>query len=417
MDKIKPLKVLHTSDWHIGDTICSKRRYDEFEFALSWLYNTIEEKNIDIILISGDIFNTSTPSSQAQELYYRFLHNISRSKCKHVVITSGNHDSPSFLSAPKEILKVLNVHVIGSISENLEDEVIVLSDNENKPILIVCAVPYLREKDIRLPEEGETISEKENNIIKAIKKHYALVFEIAKNKKNELGLNIPIIIMGHLFLSTAELTDDDGPRNLYVGSLCQIPAEFLPQEADYIALGHIHTPQKINKNEKIRYSGSLLPMSFKTYEQRKKIFLAEFYNENLTVESIEVPKKRDLISINGAIEEIANKIEDLSQMNKEYYLEIVYTGKEIISNLKEQIEALPRSDKIEILKIKNGRLQNSLDEDCEIVDEKLDLDPLSMFERCLDENSISEEQRVELRNVYKEILKSMSEKDLLSEDS
>ncbi|MEO1785017.1 exonuclease SbcCD subunit D C-terminal domain-containing protein [Thermodesulfobium sp. 4217-1] len=417
MNKIKPLRVLHTSDWHIGDTICSKRRYDEFELALNWLYSVIEERDVDIVLISGDIFNTSTPSSQAQELYYRFLHNISKSRCKHVVITAGNHDSPSFLSAPKEILKALNVHVVGSISDNLEDEVVVLSDNENKPILIVCAVPYLREKDIRLPEEGETIGEKENSVVKGIKKHYDLVFEIAKNKKNELGLDIPIIIMGHLFLSSAELSDDDGIRDLYVGSLCQIPVELLPQEADYIALGHIHTPQKINKNETIRYSGSLLPMNFKQYEQKKKIFLAEFYNENLTVESIEVPKKRDLISISGTIEEIANKIGSLSQTDKEYYLEVAYTGEEVISNLKEQIEGLPKSNKIEILKIKNARLYNSLDEEYKSVDEELELGPLEMFERCLDENSIQEEQRVELRNVFKEILKSMSEKDLLSEDS
>ena len=411
------MRVLHTSDWHIGDTICSKRRYDEFELALNWLYSVIEERDVDIVLISGDIFNTSTPSSQAQELYYRFLHNISKSRCKHVVITAGNHDSPSFLSAPKEILKALNVHVIGSISDNLEDEVVVLSDNENKPILIVCAVPYLREKDIRLPEEGETIGEKENSVVKGIKNHYEQVFEIAKNKKNDLGLDIPIIIMGHLFLSSAELSDDDGVRDLYVGSLCQIPAELLPQEADYIALGHIHTPQSINKSEKIRYSGSLLPMNFKPYEQKKEIFLAEFYNENLTVESIEVPKKRDLISISGTIEEIANKIGGLSQTDKEYYLEVAYTGEEIISNLKEQIESLPKSNKIEILKIKNARLYSSLEEEYKIVDEELELGPLEMFERCLDENSIQEEQRVGLRNVFKEILKSMSEKDLLSEDS
>lgn len=416
MNKTKPLRVLHTSDWHIGDTICSKRRYDEFEFALNWLYRVIEEKNVDVVLISGDIFNTSTPSSQAQELYYRFLHNISKSNCKGVVITSGNHDSPSFLSAPKEILKVLNVHVIGSISENPEDEVIVLSDND-EPILIVCAVPYLREKDLRLPEEGESISERETKVIKAIKKHYNMVFEIAKNKKNELKLDIPIIIMGHLFLGSAILEDDDGIRDLYIGSLCQIPVEFLPQEADYIALGHIHTPQIIGKNEKIRYSGSLLPMGFKSNEQKKKVFLAQFYNKNLTVESIEVPKKKDLISISGNIKEIAQKLEELSNTGKEYYLEVVYTGEEIISNLKEQVESLSRSNNIEILKIKNGRLSNSLNDEFESSDNELSLDPISMFERCLEEKSVPEEQRSELRNAFKEILRYMSERDLSSEDS
>ncbi|HEM55656.1 MAG TPA: exonuclease subunit SbcD [Thermodesulfobium narugense] len=416
MNKIKPLKVLHTSDWHIGDTICSKKRYDEFEVALNWLYSVIEEKDVDIVLISGDIFNTSTPSSQAQELYYRFLHNITRSKCKHVVITAGNHDSPTFLSAPKEILKALNVHVIGSISDRLEDEVIVLKDNENKPILIVCAVPYLRERDIRFSEEEDT-TEREMKIINAIKKHYDDVFDIAKNKKNELGLDVPIIIMGHLFLNSAKLEDNDGIRDLYVGSLCQIPVEFLPQKADYIALGHLHSPQSVGKNEKIRYSGSLLPMNFKPYEQKKVVFLAQFYNEVLNVESIEVPRKKELISLSGSFEEIKQKIEILLSTDKEYYLEVIYTGEEIVPNLKEQIEYLPRSNKIEILKIKNNRLQKASEDNSEIIDEDLSLDLFSIFERCLEENLISEEQRVELRGAFREILKSMSEKDLLSEDS
>ncbi|AEE13742.1 nuclease SbcCD, D subunit [Thermodesulfobium narugense DSM 14796] len=417
MNKIKPLRVLHTSDWHIGDTICSKRRYDEFELALNWLYRIVEEKDVDIVLISGDIFNTSTPSSQAQELYYRFLHNISKSRCKHVVITAGNHDSPSFLSAPKEILKALNVHVIGSISDKLEDEVMVLKDNENIPILIVCAVPYLREKDITFPEEEEIYSEREIKIINAIKKHYDLVFEIAKNKKTELGLNIPIVVMGHLFLNSAILEDNDGVRDLYVGSLCQIPVEFLPHEADYIALGHLHTPQSVSKNEKIRYSGSLLPMNFKPYEQKKTVFLAQFYNGALNVESIEIPKKKELISLSGSFEEIKQKIENLSLTEKEYYLEVIYSGEEIVPNLKEKIEDLPRSNKIEILKIKNNRLNRSSEDDSEAIDIDLSLDLFSIFERCLDENSISEEQKIELRNAFKEILKSMSEKDLLSENS
>jgi exonuclease SbcD len=292
----------------------------------------------------------------------------------------------------------------------------VLSDDDNEPILIVCAIPYLREKDIRSPDEGESTSEKESQTINSIRRHYDTVFEIAKNKKNNLHQDLPIIIMGHLFVSSSILADDDGVRDLNVGTLCQIPVEYLPQEADYIALGHIHTPQIINKNEKIRYSGSLLPMGFKSYEQKKKIFLVEFHNKNLIVEGIEVPKTRDLISIDGTIEKISSKIENLSQTDKKYYLEVVYTGEEIISNLKEQIESLSRSNNIEILKIKNGRLYSSLDEEFESDYGEENLDPPSMLERCLEENSIPEEQRVELRSVFKEVLKSMGEKDSLSEN-
>jgi len=107
------MRVLHTSDWHIGRTLYGRKRYEEFEAFLTWLAETIQQNRIDALLVSGDVFDTSAPSNHAQELYYRFLCRVAASACRHVVVVAGNHDSPSFLNAPKELLKALDVHVVG----------------------------------------------------------------------------------------------------------------------------------------------------------------------------------------------------------------------------------------------------------------------------------------------------------------
>ena len=96
------MKILHTSDWHLGRSLYGKKRYDEFSEFLDWLGKTIEEECIDLLLVAGDIFDTSTPSNRAQKLYYRFLCRVAGSCCRHIVVIAGNHDSPSFLNAPKE---------------------------------------------------------------------------------------------------------------------------------------------------------------------------------------------------------------------------------------------------------------------------------------------------------------------------
>ena len=175
------MRLLHTSDWHIGRTLYGRKRYEEFEAFLHWLAETIQGDGIDALLVAGDVFDTSVPSNRAQELYYRFLCRVAASPCRHVVVVAGNHDSPSFLNAPRELLKALNVHVIGSASENPEDEVLVLRDGRDTPELIVCAVPYLRDRDIRVAEAGESVEDKERKLIEGIRSRYAAVAAIAEH--------------------------------------------------------------------------------------------------------------------------------------------------------------------------------------------------------------------------------------------
>lgn len=230
--KLPPLKLLHTSDWHIGRTLYGRKRYEEFESFLTWLAETIQQNEIDALLVAGDVFDTSAPSNRAQELYYRFLCRVAASSCRHVVVVAGNHDSPSFLNAPKELLKALDVHVVGSATSSPEDELLVLRNEQDAPELIVCAVPYLRDRDIRVAEAGESVEDKERKLIEGIRNHYTTVATLAEQKREELGADIPIVALGHLFTAGGQTVDGDGVRELYVGSLAHVTAGIFPASFD-----------------------------------------------------------------------------------------------------------------------------------------------------------------------------------------
>ena len=277
---IKPLTILHTSDWHLGRRLYGRMRYEEFEAFLSWLQETISAQKVDVLIVAGDIFDTMTPSNRAQALYYEFLGKVSKLCCEHIVIVAGNHDSPTFLDAPSKVLKFLNVHVIGTACDDLNDEVLVLDAVDGTPLCIIAAVPYLRDRDVRGSHAGESMDSKDANVIKGIRAHYDEVASIAKARQEHLSnahqRHIPIIATGHLFAAGSKTTEDDGVRDLYVGSLGQISADMFDDGFDYVALGHLHVPQRVGGCEHIRYSGSPIAMGFGEAKQQKQVLLVEF---------------------------------------------------------------------------------------------------------------------------------------------
>lgn len=413
------MKILHTSDWHLGRSLYGRKRYDEFSEFLDWLSRTIEEENIDALLVAGDIFDTSTPGNRAQELYYRFLWRVSASCCRHIVVIAGNHDSPSFLNAPKELLRALNVYVVGSMTENPEDEVLVLYDEQDRPQAIVCAVPYLRDKDIRTVEPGETIDDKNAKLIEGLKNHYADVCAIAEQKQSLFGkaghMGIPIVAMGHLFTAGGKTVDGDGVRELYVGSLAHVGKDVFPTSIDYLALGHLHVPQCIGNAENLRYSGSPVPMGFGEAKQQKVVVIVDFKPLSTQPDASCIMKKvpcfQPLVRIAGSLDDIHTGLEELKQNNSPAWIEIEYTGTDIIGNLREMLDETMAGSPMEILRIKNKRL---IDRVISAVteDETLDdLDAGDVFERCMDAFDVLPEDRTELIASYKEVINSLMEED------
>ena len=417
-DRTAVMKILHTSDWHLGRTLYGRKRYEEFIKFLNWLVETVHDRNIEILLIAGDIFDTSTPSNKAQELYYQFLCKIANSACRHVVIIGGNHDSPSFLDAPKDILKALNVYVVGAMSEHPEDEVIVLKDHFGNPEALICAVPYLRDKDIRTAEAGETVDDKNTKLIQGLKNHYANVCTVAENlqkKFNESNseLQVPIIGMGHLFAAGGQTIEGDGVRELYVGSLAHISASIFPASIDYLALGHLHIAQMVGQKEHIRYSGSPLPMGFGEAKQQKKVIQIEF-NKGIrqNIEEILVPCFQPLVRLTGNLEKIQADIQTLKDNGSNAWLEIEYSGNELVGNLRELMDQNIENSLMEIRRIKNKRVMdrviNQIHED-ETLD---DLNEHDVFERCLKVNDVPNDERMEMINIYSEIINSIQQDDL-----
>ena len=409
------MKVLHTSDWHIGRTLYGRKRYEEFEAFLNWLAGTIQQNEVNALLVAGDVFDTSSPSNRAQELYYRFLCRVSASACRHVVVVAGNHDSPSFLNAPRELLKALDVYVVGNVTSNPEDEVLVLRNEQDVPELIVCAVPYLRDRDIRVAEAGESIEDKERKLIDGIRTHYAVVAALAEQKREECGIDIPIVAMGHLFTAGGQTVDGDGVRELYVGSMAHVTAGIFPASFDYLSLGHLHIPQKVNGHEIIRYSGSPLPMGFGEAKQQKSVCQVEFRSKSASVQLIDVPAFQKLERIKGDWNGILDQILELSRRDSQVWLEVTYDGSEVIGDLRERLESAISGTKMEILRIKNNRI---IDRVLRQIHEEETLDDLNVndvFERCLAVHGVPDNQRPELLQTYQEAVSSLYEDDMQAE--
>lgn len=405
------LRVLHTSDWHLGKRLYHQSRYDEFANFLDWLLDTINKNQVDILLVAGDIFDTMNPSNRAQELYYQFLASINQSCCQHVVIIAGNHDSPSLLEAPKTILQSLNIQVIGAVSDNPQDELLVLY-NQQQPIAIVLAVPYLRDKDVRTSGFADNNSHKEQQTTQGIAKHYQKLANLAKDTQKKLQstyqTTIPVIAMGHLFVTGCHTSSsDDGMRELYVGTLGQISASIFDDCFDYVALGHIHAPQQVGTHLHIRYSGSPIAMGFGEASKAKQVLIVDFNKSTPTIYPVSVPVFQQLMRITGDWQTIEHTLATLIVQQQSIWVEIIYTGKSLEPNLVSNIYQLLSNTQIQALNIQNKTLyQQSLGQ-THLGDELKHLSATDVFERLLAQNAIDGQEKTDLQAAHQTLLSQL----------
>ncbi len=412
------MKLLHTSDWHLGRTLYGKKRYAEFQAFLDWLVLQINHIHPDILLVCGDIFDTTTPSNKAQEMYYQFLCQIATSgNCQHVVIIGGNHDSPTLLNAPKELLKQLKIHVIGNISPDYRDDVLELKDANGITQALVCAIPYLRDRDIRILEEYELAADKYKNFMKAIQDYYAKVCEHAEVLRQQIEYPVPLIATGHLFVTGGKILKDDGVRELYVGSLAQFGAHDFPPNIDYLALGHLHVPQKIATLDNYRYSGSPLAMGFGEARQQKIIIEADINVGNVTVNEIAIPKFQYLERVAGDLDTIKLALTNLANRNESIWVEVDYTGQEIVTNLQHELQAIVLNTQVELIKIHNSQLlaQVLSSAEYDVGIELSNLNPEQVFDKCLSMNNIPANQQEELKECFAQIMQDLTSNDVMAE--
>ena len=403
------LKILHTSDWHLGRSLYGQNRHAEFAAFLDWLMQTLQQERVDVLMIAGDVFDTITPNHAAQELYYRFLAQVSAyCLCRHIIIIGGNHDSASFLNAPKALLFALNVHVIGAATNPIDKEVLVLKNAQGEPAAIVCAVPYLRDRDVRVSVDGESSQDKSLALTQGIKDHYRQALAIAEHKQQELGSNAPIIAMGHLFSQGGMTLDADGMRELYVGSLAHIGADCF-DGFDYVALGHLHVPQAVGGQAHIRYCGSPIPMGFGEAKQQKQVLHVAFTGRLPEINAINIPNFQVLQRIQGDLPHIQAELKQLMQSGSTAYIEVVYQGNELVADLSEKLDAQVQGSDLRLLRVYNRQFVNNVLASASADATLPDLNPTEVFEACMAQHDLDDAQKVQLRSSYQQVLQQVEQ--------
>lgn len=405
------MRILHTADWHLGKRLEQSERTEEHHAFLDWLILTLQQEKIDVLIVAGDVFDTGSPSNAAFEAYYDFLRKVKNTCCREVVIIGGNHDSISTLNAPQSLLKYFNVHIMGGVPEEFTDQIIEIKGAEGQLELVVCAVPFLRDRDIRLSIAGETLEERETRIKQGIKDHYHnFIPHITGHKSN----NIPVIATGHLFAAGSSTSDSE--KEIHVGNLGQIGGNQFPAEFNYVALGHIHRPQLINKMNHIRYSGSPIPLSFSETEDKKLVLVIEFAGaEMISLKEIEVPCSRRLIRIKGDFEKVKTKLVLLEDPHTVFpaWVEIQVETESFIFDLEDQLNTLiedkPFIERLFPRQLRMKAVQN-LDQQSEEAMALTDLDPKTVFlKRCHSE--FPAEEHPGLLGTFYEVLEYMAQKE------
>lgn len=260
---------------------------------------------MDVLLVSGDIFDLANPSSEARAQYYRALIKLKRFDCS-IILTGGNHDSPAMLDAPKEILRELDIHIIGGLPENMEDLIIPIPGKSTQPEVVIAALPYLREADLRRAEDGNTYEDRLEALKTGIQNTFFKASEICAAKFP----TVPAVAMGHLF--TAGIETSESEREIQIGNLAAFEASRFGSYFNYIALGHIHKPQRVAAAVPAFYSGSPLPLSFSERRDEKRVLLIDSI-DGWEPKSIPVPSFRSLLKVTGNLEELIFKLEGLQE--------------------------------------------------------------------------------------------------------
>ena len=287
------MRILHTSDWHIGHRLYERPRIKEHRQFLDWLLAKIKENEVDVLLVSGDIFDTALPSSEATDLYYQFLFRLYRETHTHAVITAGNHDSPMRLAAPREFLRMGRIHVVGLASEPAECVVTLPAEN---PSVAIAAVPYLSENELS-HISFETEPERAERYRERLKAFYRQCVECMPS-------GLPKILMGHLFIHGSKMGDSE--RNIQIGGATAMQISDFPDDVAYVALGHLHRPHAISGTSyPVQYAGSPLPLRFNEATYTKKVYLLEVPTSgDVGVEEIEVPIFKELHTVAGNLDEV-----------------------------------------------------------------------------------------------------------------
>nr|WP_232428179.1 exonuclease SbcCD subunit D C-terminal domain-containing protein [Photobacterium marinum] len=311
------MKILHTSDWHLGHQLHGYNRDYEHQTFLDWLAETLEQQQVDALLVAGDIFDTANPPASAWRMLYRFMARLAQTMPKlDVVMIGGNHDSPSKLDAPHELLKAFDLHMVGGIHRDENGELdhqrmlVPLTDKSGEQAAWVLAVPFLRSADLRT----EDLQEDDDRLIKGVETLYAEMTEVARNQKTP---EQALIGMGHAYMASGKLSEMS-ERRVLGGNQHALPVSIFADDISYVALGHLHLAQRVAKQEHIRYSGSPLPLSMSERGYNHQVVLVDLDGDKVTeIEPLPIPRAVDMLKVPGSPAPLEQVLEELKALEVE----------------------------------------------------------------------------------------------------
>ena len=358
------MRVLHTADWHLGQHfLTGQERTTEQQIFLDWLLLTVQAQAIDTLVIAGDIFDTQSPSYTAQEQYYTFLVRMQVTGCRDIVVVGGNHDSPTMLNASRQLLRQLRVHVVGGVPADPTEQVLHLAGPDGRPGLVVCAVPFLRDRDIRLAVAGENPDDRQLRIRQSITGHYAALSEmdVVRCLREQ---DVPVLATGHLYAAGGEAREG-AERDVHIGGLGLVGAEHFPLAFDYVALGHLHRPQVVGGRPHIRYSGSPVPLSFTEADDKQQVLLLEFKGAGApTITALPVPVARRLQRFHGTLDEVEVNIlaYDNSAFPLVAWADVLVHSDETTAEVQRRVQAVLALKKQEVVAPRGVRHQRATEQ-------------------------------------------------------
>ena len=384
------MRILHTSDWHLGQNFYSKSRAAEHQAFLDWLLASAQEHDVDAIIVAGDIFDTGSPPSYARELYNRFVVQLQQTRCRLVVL-AGNHDSVATLNESRDILAFLNTTVVA----NAGHAPFILPLRDGTPGAIFCPVPFLRPRELVTSQAGHSGGEKQQLLLSAISDYYQQQYQLACELRGA--------------------SKSDAVREIYIGTLDAFPASRFPP-ADYIALGHIHRAQVVGGCEHIRYSGSPIPLSFDETGKNKSVNLVTFANGCLTdVTPLIVPVTQPLAVLKGDFASISAQLNQWQNNDQQpsAWLDIEVTSDEYMHDIQRKIQAQTETLPVEVLLVRRSRAQRDRILAGAQRETLSELQVEDVFARRLALETLEATQQQRLEQLFNETLHSLNGEDRL----
>jgi exonuclease SbcD len=408
------MRLLHTSDWHLGQTLHNYDRAYEHQCFLDWLVETIVAEQADVLLVSGDVFDNANPSAQSQRQLYQFLQQArARSPMLQVVIIAGNHDSPGRLEAPSPLLQVHGATVVGNVARGADGDIdanrllVPLADRTGAVKAWCIAVPFLRPGDVPRVEGGAA----GDPYLHGVALLYQQAFALARARA---GDGQAIIAMGHCHMVDGQ-SSLDSERRIVIGGSDALPAAMFDPAIAYAALGHLHLAQRVGQQEHLRYCGSPLPLSFSELNYQHQVLRIDLDGDRAReVTALRVPRAVELLRVPATPAPLAEVLAALEALDlpalpphAQPYLEVrvLLDGPE--PGLRAQVEAAIAGKPVRLAKIEPTRKVSLATpvEDAMTLDQLAQLKPDDIFRR-LYQQRYGEDAPAEQLSAFTELLLS-----------